>query len=340
MAKKEASNLNDILKQIKAGAFAPVYLLMGEESYFIDLITNEILDKALTEDERDFNLSIFYGADSKCEDVINSARRFPMMAARQVTVIKEAQQMNDLELLSHYLENPQPSTVLVIVYRHKTYDSRKKLSKLAKEKGVVFDSKRLYDNQVPDFILKMVKDKGLQIESRAVMMMAENIGNDIARISTELDKLIISDSVKAKKEITVEDINEKIGISKEYNNFELTKAVAMRDVAKVNLILANFAKNTKSNPPIVTVTMLFNYFSNLMLCFYSPDKSERGIAEQLNMKSTFFTRDYIAGLRSYNAFKTMENITLIRTYDAKLKGVDSSADPIEVMRELLFKLMH
>ncbi len=337
MAKKEIGNLNDILRQVANKQFATVYLLMGEEPYFIDQISDAIVLNALREDERDFNLTTLYGGEATTADVLNAVRRYPMMADRQVVVVKEAQQLDGIEKLEPYLENQLQSSVLVLCYKYKSYDSRKKLFKLVDKTGVVFESKKLYDNQVPDFISKSVKDRGYTMQPRAIMLLAENVGCDLIRINSELDKLCIGTQGK---EITLDQVATTIGISKDFNNFELIRAIAMRDFYKMNLIVAHFKMNPKNNPAVVTLTLVFNYFANLMLCFYAQDKSERGLMAELNLRNTFAVKDYLAGMKMYNAFKVMENITLIREYDARMKGINSQTDVYESLRELLFKLTH
>ena len=337
MAKKGIDNLNEILRQVANKQFATVYLLMGEEPYFIDQISDAIVDGALREDERDFNLTVLYGGETTTGDVLNAVRRYPMMADRQVVVVKEAQQLDGIEKLEPYLENQLQSTILVLCYKYKSYDSRKKLFKLTEKTGVVFESKKLYENQVPDFISKSVKERGYNIQPRAIMLLAESVGSDLIRITSELDKLCIGTTGK---EISLEQVATTIGISKDFNNFELIRAIAMRDFYKMNLIVAHFKLNPKNNPPVVTLSLVFNFFANLMLCYYAKDKSERGLMIELSLRNSFAVKDYLAGMKMYNAFKTMENITLIREYDARMKGINSQTDVYENLRELLFKLSH
>lgn len=339
MAKKEQLTIQQILLNIKKRDFAPVYFLMGEEPFFIDQITDALLNTVLTPEEKDFNLTVLYGGDTEVGTVISNARRFPMMSEYQLVIVKEAQLMDQLDLLENYTKNPLKSTILVINYKHKTYDSRKKLIKDIAECGVVFESKKVYDNKVPEFILQYVAGKGVTIEGKAAMMMAEFIGTDLCRLCSELDKLCISPDL-ADKRITPAIVERNIGISKDFNGFELLKAVVNKDIYKANLIQSYFAKNPKQNPVIVTLAMLFNFFANLMLAYYSPDKTESGLVKELGLKSTYAAKDYIVAMRNYNAFKVMHIISLLREYDAKAKGYGGNMSQDDLLKELLYKILH
>jgi DNA polymerase-3 subunit delta len=329
---------NDILRK----KFAPVYFLHGEESYYIDTLTQLLLDNVLTDEEKDFNLTQFYGADTNIGDVISACRRYPMMAERQLVLLREAQMMDarssKLDDLEHYLEHPLESTILVICYKNKTYDARKKVMKMMASIGVVYESKKLRDYELPQVVNATLRERGLAIDDRALQTLCENVGTDLARLSSEVDKLCLTLQGRT---ITYNQVVAQIGVSKEYNNWELQTAIANRDLRKIELIRRYYASNPKANPYVVTLSVLFNFFSNLMLAHYADDKSEQGLMAALHLSSPYATRDYRTALKIYNAWKTMYNIALIREYDAKNKGARGCALPEEaLMQELLFKLVH
>lgn len=341
MAKKDTNLYLEILKDVRNKNFKPVYFLMGEESYFIDLITDAIIENALTDDERDFNQTIMYGADiDNYGTVVNAAKRYPMMAPRQLVVVKEAQQVANIELLSFYLKQPLASTILVINHKHGVVKGKKLLSEI-EQVGVLYESKKLYDNQLPAFINNYVAATGRTIENKAMQMIADYIGSDLNRLTSELDKLRISMG-EAKTRITPEDVERNIGVSKDFNNFELLNAIVTRNVFKANQIVNYFERNPKNNPFIVTISVLFGFFSNLMLAFFAADKSEQGLMQELKLRSTFQSRDYITAMRNYNAFKCIDIIALLRQYDARSKGIGATSNTSEgeMLRELVFKIMH
>lgn len=341
MAKKDSNLYIEILKDIRNKHFKPVYFLMGEESYFIDLITDAIIENALTDDERDFNQTILYGADvDNYGTVVNAAKRYPMMAQRQLVVVKEAQQISNIELLSFYLKQPLDSTILVINHKHGVVKSKKLLSEI-EQVGVLYESKRLYDNQLPAFINNYVAASGRTIENKAMQMIADFIGSDLNRLTGELDKLRISMG-DANTRITPEDVERNVGVSKDFNNFELLNAIVTRNVVKANQIVNYFERNPKSNPFIVTISVLFGFFSNLMIAYFSTDKSEQGLMQDLKLRSTFQARDYVTAMRNYNAFKCIDVIALLRQYDARSKGIGATSNTSEgeLLREMVFKIMH
>ena len=314
---------------------------MGEESYFIDLITEAIIANALTDDERDFNQTIIYGADvANYGVVVNAAKRYPMMAPRQLVVVKEAQQIPNIEMLSYYLKQPLASTILVINHKHGTVKGKKILSEI-EQAGILYESKKLYDNQLPAFINNYVTDSGRTIEPKAMQMLADYIGSDLIRLTSELDKLRISMGEKNKR-ITPDDIERNVGVSKDYNNFELLNAIVTRDAHKANQIVNYFERNPKNNPLVVTISVLFGFFSNLLISYFAKDKSEQGLMQELKLRSTFQARDYITAMRNYNAFKCIDIIALIRQYDARSKGIGATANTSEgeMLREMVFKIMH
>lgn len=330
----------DIAKNIKNGKFAPVYLLMGEEDYYIDRISDYIVEKALDENEKEFNLTIMYGLDTDVASIVNNAKRYPMMSEHQVVVVKEAQNIRAWDDLSFYLQKPLESTILVICYKHGTMDKRKKIVAEIEKKGVVFESKKLKENMLPAFITTYLKRRKMEIEDKAAEMMANFVGNDLNRMAGELDKLIIT-MPAGKNRITPEEIERNIGISKDYNNFELKNALIARDTLKANKIVKYFNDNPKNNPIQPTLTILFNYFSNLMVAYYAPERSDNGVAAYLGLKSPWQAKEYLAGMKAYSGVKTMNIITQIRLCDAKSKGIGNvSLSQGELLRELVYFILH
>ncbi len=339
MAKKEQISFENIITQISRKEFKPIYLLMGEESFYIDRITDAILANALDESERDFNEIIRYGADMTVEAIINEARFYPSFAQYRVVVIKEAQEVKKLEELVNYVQKPLPSTILVINYKHGTIDGRKKLAAEVEKHGILFESKKVYDNQLPSWINGFVEKKGLKIDPKASIMLADFIGSDLNRIAGELEKLIITIPGNQLR-ITPELVERNIGISKEYNNFEFLKSIIQRDILKANRIAHYFENNPKNNPLNVTLIVLYNYFSNLMLCHYLPNKNEGGVMQGLKIPA-FQAKDYLFGLKSFSPYKTMEIVSLIRECDAKFKGIgNSNSSGGDLLKVLLFKMLH
>lgn len=329
-----------IMSELRSGVYHPVYYLMGEEGYFTDRITDYIIENSLTEVERDFNLTLFYGLETDINTVINTAKRFPMMAERQVVVVKEAQALKDLDALVYYLQNPQPTTVLVFAHKNGSLDRRKKVATELDRKGVVLETKKFRDDALPSFITSYLKEKGLTADPKSVLMLRESIGADLARIAGEIDKLSIS-LPQGATAITPELVEKHIGISKEYNNFELQNAIINKDIYKANKIINYFAQNPKKNPIQMTLALLFSFFSNLMMCYYAPEKSERGVAEFLGLKNTWGVGDYLKAMRNYRAMHVMEILHLIRLADAQSKGAEGAQLPDgEIMRELLYKILH
>ena len=340
MAKKEIS-YESICKEIAERTFSPIYVLMGEEPFFIDQITDLLIENVLAEEERDFNQSIFYGADADAVSVINAARRFPMMSEYQLIVVKEAQLMRDIELLNAYAKHPLSSTVLVINYKYKTLDRRKSLAAAVEKNGILFESKKIPDYKMPGYITGLLQQRSLAIDAKAAQMLSDFLGNDLNRLSKELDKLAIVMAQMGSKRVTPELVERNIGISKEYNNFELIKALATKDVLKANRIAQYFEKNPKTNPLQMTLAVLFNYFSNLLIAYYSKDRSEAGLMAALGLRSAFQLKDYQMGMRHYSAMKVFLSIGEIRKADAASKGVDNaSASDADLLKELLYKIMH
>ena len=340
MAKKEAT-FESISRDIAARQFQPVYVFMGEEPYFIDKLTDLLIENVLDEAERDFNQTIFYGADTTAVDVIQAARRFPMMSAYQLVVLKEAQLMRDLETLAQYVKKPLASTILVINYKYKSLDRRKSLAAAVEKVGVLFESKKISDYRMPAFISTLLQQRGVAIDAKASQMLTDFLGNDLNRLDKELDKLALLMPQNAPKRITPELIERNIGISKDYNNFELLRAIATKDILKAHRIASYFAKNPKSNPIQATLAVLFNYFANLMICYYTKDRSEAGLMVALGLRGSFQAKDYLIGLKNYSAMKVFKLIGEIRDTDARSKGVNnSSATDEELLKELLYRILH
>lgn len=333
-------SFEQIKKDISSRKFHPIYLLMGDESYYIDDITNSLLETVLPESERDFNQTILYGMDTDVASVITMARSFPMMSDHQVIVVKEAQNLKKIEELEVYAKNPLTSTILILNYKNGLLDKRKKLYTEINKNGVVFESKKIPEYKMPAFISSMIASKGFGIDQKSAQMLTDYLGNDLRKVVNEIDKLILS-IPQSEKRITAERIEQNIGISKDYNNYELLKAIVEKDTLKANQIAIYFKENPKNNPLIVTLSVLFNFFSNLMICYWAKDKSENGIASELGLKNSYQARDYVVAIKKYNAFKSMEIISLLRHYDAKSKGLDNPSTPDgELLRELLFKIMN
>lgn len=329
-----------IMSELKGGTYRPVYYLMGEEGYFTDRITDYIMENALNEYERDFNLTVYYGLDTDIDTIVTAAKRFPMMAERQVIVVKEAQMLKNIDSLLYYLQAPQPTTVLVFAHKNGSLDKRKKVATVLEGSGVVLDSKKMRDDQLPAFINSYLREKRLAADNKSVLMIRESIGADLSRIAGEIDKLAIA-MPAGTTAVTPELIEEHIGISKEYNNFELQNALVNKDILKANKIINYFAQNPKKNPIQMTLALLFSFFSNVMMCYYAPDKSERGVAEFLGLRSAWGVGDYIKAMKNYRAVHVMEILHLIRIADAQSKGAEGAQLPDgEIMRELLYRILH
>ena len=339
MAKQEYT-YEGIIRELQAKQYRPVYYLMGDEAFYIDKIADYIIDNVLTDTEKEFNQTILYGADVDAATIINAAKRYPMMSEYQVIVVKEAQAVHNMEELVFYLQKPLQSTILVLCHKHGSLDKRKKLAAEIEKVGVLYESKKLKEAQLPAFIAAYIKQKGFDIDQKATAMLAEFVGTDLSRLVGEMEKLIITSSKNSTK-ITPEQIEKNIGISKDYNNFELRSALVEKDVLKANKIVKYFEENPKTNPIQMTLSLLFGFYSNLMMAYYAPEKSEQGIAAFLGLKSSWQAREYMAAMRKYSGIKTMQIISEIRTTDAKSKGVEnSSLSDGDLLRELVFKILH
>lgn len=337
---------DDILKDLKNRKYKPLYLLHGEEPYFIDQVSNYAEHQLLPEAEKGFNQTVLYGKDTDIMTVLNAAKRYPMMADYQVVLVKEAQDMKwgkddddkkSINPLLNYLENPLPSTILVFCYKYGKFDKRKKTFKAIEKNGVVFESSPLYDSKIPAWIESFVAGKGYKIDQQASAMLAEYLGNDLSKIANEMEKLMLN--VPASQTITMQHVQDNIGISKEYNVFELQSALSRKDPFKVNQIINYFEANPKANPIVLVLGNLNNFFSKVLLYHYSKDRSPQNLARELSV-SPYFLKDYELAARSYNYGKSMQIISLLREYDLKSKGVDSNGENGELMKELMFKILH
>jgi DNA polymerase III subunit delta len=332
-------NCDEILADLKKKIYKPVYLLMGEEAYFIDQVSDYIAAHVLTADEKTFNQTIFYGPDSDVGSIINAARRYPMMANYQVVMVREAQELKKFEELYHYVERPLKSTILVLCYKYKSVDKRKKIVDLVKKNGLLFESKILYDNQVPDWVNAYLKQRGRSIDPNAVRMLGEFLGNDLGKIANELEKLfIILPDVNHR--ISPDDIERNIGFSKEYNNFELQKALAQKDILKSNRIINFFGHNPGDNPLTVTISSLHRYFANILQYHFLEDKSKNNVAAALRI-SPFFVGEYETAARKYPINKLINIMSYLREYDLKSKGMGNpSATEADLLKELVYKILH
>ncbi|MCF0208711.1 MAG: DNA polymerase III subunit delta [Bacteroidaceae bacterium] len=341
---KATDKFNEIMTALKNKDYKPIYVLHGEEPYYIDVISDFIEENVLAEEERDFNQTILYGLETSAATIADQARRFPMMAERQVIIVKEAQNIKKWEQLETYLDNPSPTSVIVICHKNGKIDGRKKIVSKAQKVGVVFESVKKYANELPDFVAQYIKEKypNISIEQKAVDMIVEHIGNDLLRISTEIDKVVAA-LANAEKKITPELIEQKVGISKEFNGFELQEALAVHDVVKAMRIADYFAKDPKVKDNIFSMmSILFSFFQNLMAChMMQGNKSDSAIAQLLGLRGGWFARNYVSALRFYSAAKTLQILSKIRETDIKMKGVDNrSATSGDLLRELVFFILH
>lgn len=341
MPAKQGTTFQHIMQDLKSRKFAPVYMLMGDEAYYIDLISDYIADHVLSPEERDFNQTICFGSDVTAVQVADMARRYPMMAEYQVIIVKEAQNVRSLEALEKYLKNPVKSTILVWCHKNGKIDARKKAIGLAQAVGVVFESKKLRDYQLPDFIQGYLKKKNVSIDPKACQMIADHIGTDLSRLASELDKVLISlpeDHLR----VTPEVVEREIGVSKDFNAFELRNAIIQKDSFKANQIVKYFDSNPKAGSLYSFLPLLFSYFQNLMIVHYAPrQNSEQDIAGALDLRNTWGVRDYMIGLKNYSARKTMDIISKLRDIDGKSKGLDNPNTGVgDLMKELVFFILH
>ena len=329
-----------IMQSLKKKEWNQIYFLMGEEGYFIDKLTNYIVDNVLTESEKAFNQTIVYGKDTTTANIVTMSKRYPMMAKNQVIVVKEAQNLKKIEDLIYYAEKPLNSTILVINYKYKTLDKRKKIYKTLNTKYVLFESKKLYNNKVPGWITSYLKEKNYQIGPQETQLLTDNLGNDLSKVSNELDKIIISKRAGDNR-ITLDDIEQNIGISKDFNTFELNKAVGQKNVFKANQIIDYFGKNQKNHPIVLTISSLFYYFSKVLMYYFVPNKGDKFAVAKVLGVSPFFITDYSNAAQKYSKAKTVKIISILREFDARSKGVGNiSSTPADLLKEMVFKIMH
>ncbi len=334
-----AVTYEEIISDLKKRIFKPVYFLAGEESYYIDLISDYIEDNVLPESERSFNQVILYGEETTVATIIDTARKFPMMSSHQVVIVKEAQSLKKIDDFLFYLEKPQPSTILVINYKYRAADKRTKFYKALSTHAVYFESPRLRDYQVPGWIERYLMAEGIKTDPNASAMLTEYLGTDLHKIVNELNKLLIT-LPPGKPVITTSLIEKNIGISKDYNNFELQKAVGERNILKANRIVLHFAGNQKDNPITLSIASLFSFFTRLLTYHYLTDKSKNNVAAALKI-NPYFVSEYELSATKYSMGKTVQAIALLRTYDMKSKGYgDLSSEPGDLLKELVFKIMH
>ena len=328
-----------IVNDIKAGNIKPIYFLMGEESYYIDKLSDYIEEKVLSEDEKGFNQTVLYGRDVTIEDIVSTAKRYPMMAERQVVIVKEAQDLwRTIDKIESYAENPMPTTVLVICYKYKTLDKRKKVTKLLAKNGIVYESKKLYENQVGDWIKRVLSGKKYSIEPKANAMLVEFLGTDLSKINNELEKLQII--LPKGSTITPHHIEENIGFSKDFNVFELRKAIGDRNQLRAYTIADNFAQNPKDNPIVMTTSLVFSFFVQLLKYHGLKDKNPNNVAKVLGV-NPFFLKDYDIALKNYPMRKVSQIVGSLRDVDVKSKGVGANALPqSDLLREMLFKIFN
>ncbi len=332
------NRVKQIQEDISKGQIKPIYFLMGEESFYIDKITELIEKDLLTESEKDFNQIVLYGRDVSIEEIVANAKRYPMMAEKQVVIVKEAQDLSrQIDNLTSYAENPQPTTVLVICYKYKTLDKRKKLSKIIAKNGCLFESKKLYENQVGEWISQTLKEKDYQIDPKATRMLVEFLGTDLSKINNELEKLMLilpKDSTISAKHIEVN-----IGISKDFNNFELRKAIGGKKIVKANQIINYFSQNPKNNPLVMTISLLNSFFTQLFLFHGLKDKGRINVSKALKI-NPYFVNEYQNAAKNYSMPKVSQVISLLREADVKSKGVGANISHGDILKELLFKIMH
>src|SRR5574344_23689 len=345
MAEKNAVTFDSVMSNLRARHFSPIYYLIGEESYYIDQISDYISENVLTPDERDFNQTVVFGSDVKAAQVVDLAKRYPMMSEHQVVIVKEAQNIKNMEALEFYLQKPMSSTILVICHKNARLDRKKKLMMLVEKVGVLFESKKLYDNQLIPFIESYLKKRQVNIEGKAAQIVADSVGADLNRLTGELDKLLISLSDDDRR-VTPETVENQIGVSKDFNVFELRSALVNHNIFKSNQIIKYFDENPKEMPIQKLLPQLFSLFSNLMLTYYAPVKNESGIASFLGLAGSPWkirndVSEYMMAMRNYSGIKVMAILSKLREIDAKSKGLDNpNTSSGDLMKELIFFILH
>ena len=342
MAETKTETYDGIMSDLKAGKYAPVYYLMGDESYYIDQISDYIAGHALQPEERDFNQTVLFGSDVTASTVADAARRYPMMAERQVVIVKEAQLIRQTDALEKYMKQPLKSTVLVMCHKNGKIDGRKReYVKAVQQAGILFESVKMKDYQLPAFIEKYLKEREVSIDPKSTQLIAEAIGADLSRLTSELDKVLISLPANDRR-VTPQVVEDQIGVSKDFNGFELRDAIVNRNVFKANQIVNYFDKNPKAGSLYSFLPLLFSFFQNLMLAHYCPQKqSQEAVAGWLELRSPWAAKEYMTGMRNFTAMKTMQIISKLREIDAKSKGLDNPNTPAgDLMKELIFYILH
>ena len=343
MAEAKNNTFQSIMHDLQERKYVPVYYLMGDEPYYIDRIADYIAEHVLQPEERDFNQTILFGSDVTASQIADYARRYPMMSEYQVLIVKEAQNVKNTEALEKYFKQPMKSTILVMCHKNGTIDGRKReYVKTIQAAGILFESKKLRDRDLPAFIESYLKARQVGIDPKSTQMIADNIGSDLSRLTGELEKVVLSLSEKQDRRVTPQIVEDQIGVSKEFNGFELRDAIVNRNIFKANQIIKYFDENPKAGSIYSFLPMLFNFFQNLMIAYYAPNnKSQEAVAEWLELRSPWAAKDYMIGMRNYSGMKVMQIISKIREIDAKSKGLDNpNTPPGELMKELIFYILH
>lgn len=341
MADAKTLTFESIMQDLKARRYAPVYYLMGDESYYIDKIADYLADNVLRDDERDFNMSVMFGSDVNGAQVADAARQYPMMAEHILIIVKEAQLLKQTEALERYLEKPSPQTVLVLVHKNGSIDRRRNMAKLIEKVGIVYESKKIKERDLVPFIENQIKMEKATIDPKSAQIIADSVGSDLSRLMSELKKLVLALSENDRR-VTPELVEQQIGVSKDFNSFELKDAVVNRNVYKANQIINYFDKNPKAGSLYAFLPMLFNFFQNLMIAYYCPQRQSReAVAKWLELRNPWAAKDYMIGMRNFTGVKVMQIISKIREIDAKSKGLDNPNTPAgELMKELIFFILH
>lgn len=341
MADTQTSTFEGIMRDLRARKYAPIYYLMGEEPYYIDQIADYIANNVLKEEERDFNQTVVFGSDVSMAQVVDMAKRYPMMAEHQVVIVKEAQNIKNTDALAAYLSHPQTSTILVMCHKNGSIDRRKKIVAELDKAGVLFESKKLRERDLPQFIENYLKKRGVAIDRKSVCLIADSIGSDLNRLTGELEKIIVSLQGEDRK-VTPDIVESMIGVSKDFNAFELRDAIVSKNAFKANQIVKYFDENPKAGNVYSILPIIFNYFQNLMIAYYCPQRNnQEAVAKWLELRSSWAAKDYMTGMRNYTAKKVMRIIAFIRETDAKSKGIDNvSTSAGELMRELVYFILH
>jgi DNA polymerase III, delta subunit len=339
--KKAVATFDAIMRDLKSGAFSPLYLLMGEESYYIDQISDYIQVHALTPEQQAFDQTVVFGADVNAAQIADLAMQYPMMSPRKVIIVKEAQDLHSFERLERYAEKPQEKTILVICYKNGVLKGKSKLLSAVERNGILFESKKLRDWQLAGYVRAYLAKQKIDIDDKSASMIADHIGADLNRLTSELDKLGIA-LPEDDRRVTPEVVERNIGVSKDFNAFELRSAIVNRDIFKANQIIKYFDNNPKAGTLYALLPLLFNYFQNLMLTYYAPDRNnQQALADFLELRNVWGVKDYMAGARNYSGKKVLQVLEKIRETDAKSKGLDNpNTSPGDLMKELVFFILH